>query len=426
MGKMKFVILFVLMASLLLGACQSNGNTAEVEGTSAVASPTESTNGPRSISQTGDPTVCVVQSLIPEIPANQIPPVPPASDKDWILGSKDAEVSVIVYTDFQCPYCSLAAPELERFQSTFSDRVNVVIRHFPLTSIHDRAMPAARAAEAAGAQGKFFEYHDALFQNQPTWGAQGFTIAQFDQYAADLAENLGLDVKQFKEDYVSDDVQAKIDVAYNDATEKIGLTGTPSVFIVINGVPYKGPYDFDSLQGILELIDYDKNTFKQCPPMVIDPEKQYTATIETTKGDIQVELFADKAPLTVNSFVFLAREGYFNDVTFHRVLPGFVAQTGDPLGTGMGGPGYTFANEISDLTFDGEGVLGMANAGVDTNGSQFFITYAAQPDLDGGYTVFGRVSGNMDVVNSLTPRNPQAEGPLAEPDRILNITITEK
>ncbi|OJX40739.1 MAG: hypothetical protein BGO78_06080 [Chloroflexi bacterium 44-23] len=196
--------------------------------------------------------------------------------------------------------------------------------------------------------------------------------------------------------------------------------------MVINGVPYKGPYDYESLKGILDLIDYDKHTYKECPPMVIDPAKEYTATIKTTKGDIIVALYPDKAPLTVNSFVFLAREGYFDNIAFHRVMPGFVAQTGDPLGSGMGGPGYEFANEISDLKFDSEGVLGMANAGVDTNGSQFFITYAAQPDLDGDYTVFGKVIQNMDVVNNLAPVNPQSQGPKVEPDRILSITITEK
>ncbi len=423
MQKFKLAIFILIAASMILASCQSSTSTPQATDEIATAQPTI---GPKPISQTGDATVCKVQSLIPEIPADQIPPIPMANDNDWIIGSKDAEISIIEYTDFQCPYCSLAAPELERFQADFANRVNVVVRHFPLTSIHDRAMVAARAAEAAGVQGKFFEMHDALFQNQATWGAQGFTVEQFDPYILDLAKQLGLDVTKFEQDYRSDAIQAKLDQAYNDATEKIGLSGTPSVFIVINGIPYKGPYDYNSLKGILDLIDYDKSTYKQCPPMVIDASKQYTATIKTTKGDIIVDLYPDKAPLTVNSFVFLAREGYFDNVAFHRVIPGFVAQTGDPLGTGMGGPGYVFANEISDLTFAGEGWLGMANAGADTNGSQFFITYAAQPDLDGKYTVFGKVTSNIDVVNSLTARNPQAEGTLAEPDRILSITVSEK
>ncbi len=424
MRKFHLLVVIVLLASLILSACQpkTDETPSATEPTTEVAAP----GGPREISQTGDPTECVVKSLIPEIPADQIPPVPLTQDSDWMMGSKDAEVSVIVYTDFQCPYCSQAAPELERFQADFGDRVNVVIRHFPLISIHDRAMSAARAAEAAGVQGKFFEMHDALFLSQSTWGATGYTIAQFDQFAQNLAQQIGLDAKKFTDDYQSDTIQAKLDVAYKDATETIGLSGTPSVFIIINGVPYKGPYDYVSLKGILDLIDFDNNTFKQCPPMVIDPAKQYTATITTTKGDVVIDLFPDKAPLTVNSFVFLAREGFFNNVAFHRVIKDFVAQSGDPLGTGMGGPGYTYANEISELKFDAEGVVGMANAGADTNGSQFFITYAAQPTLDGSYTVFGKVLQGMDVVTNLTARNPSVDTVLADPDLILSITIVEK
>lgn len=131
----------------------------------------------------------------------------------------------------------------------------------------------------------------------------------------------------------------------------------------------------------------------------------------------------------MNSFVFLSNEGYFNGVTFHRVLKNFVAQSGDPSGTGGGGPGYQFANEISeDLKFDRAGLLGMANSGADTNGSQFFITYKELPTLDGDYTIFGEVIEGMDVVNQLTPRNPDAaeETNLPPGDKILSITIEEK
>ena len=424
MRKFQFMIIFVLLASLLLSACQPKTNEP-----APITEPTmeiTATTGPKVSSQTGETTVCKVSSLIPEIPVDQRPPVPLPSDTDWILGSKNAEISIIVYTDFQCPYCAQAAPELERFQADFADRVNVVVRHFPLTSIHDRAMSAGRAAEAAGVQGKFFEMHDALFQSQSTWGGSGYTVEQFDQYALELAKQIGLDTTKFSADYKDPAIQAKMDVAFNDASEKLGLTGTPSVFIFINGVAYQASYGYSTLKGILDLIDYDKSTYKQCPPMVIDPAKQYTATITTTKGDIVIDLYPDKAPLTVNSFVFLARDGYFNNVSFHRVIKEFVAQTGDPLGSGMGGPGYTYANEISDLKFDSEGVVGMANGGADTNGSQFFITYAAQPTLDGNYTVFGKVTKGMDVVSNLTARDASKDTVLADPDRILSISIQEK
>ena len=143
------------------------------------------------------------------------------------------------------------------------------------------------------------------------------------------------------------------------------------------------------------------------PPMQIDVKKDYKVTVKMAKGgEFTISLYAAKAPITVNSFVFLVREGYFNGVTFHRVLDGFVAQGGDPTGTGAGGPGYEFVNEDSDLQFDKAGVVAMANAGRDTNGSQFFITFAPIPHLNGGYTIFGQVTEGMDVVNAITRRDP--------------------
>jgi cyclophilin family peptidyl-prolyl cis-trans isomerase len=162
------------------------------------------------------------------------------------------------------------------------------------------------------------------------------------------------------------------------------------------------------------------------PPMTIDTGAAYYATIETEKGNIDLVLFPQAAPQAVNSFIFLAEQGYYDGVTFHRVIPGFMAQGGDPTGSGTGGPGYTFGNETdAGLLFDSEGVLAMANTGQpNSNGSQFFITYAPQPGLDGGYTIFGRVLAGMDVVTALTPRDP-ASNPSAPPgDAIRTISIS--
>ena len=162
------------------------------------------------------------------------------------------------------------------------------------------------------------------------------------------------------------------------------------------------------------------------PPMTIDPKKQYDATVKMTKGgEFVIHLLPDKAPITVNSFVFLARAGYFDGVTFHRVLEGFMAQGGDPTGTGSGGPGYEFVNENSDLTFDKPGVVAMANAGPNTNGSQFFITFGPATQLNGGYTIFGQVTSGMDVVNAITRRDPQTN-PSFPGDAMLSVTISEK
>jgi len=164
------------------------------------------------------------------------------------------------------------------------------------------------------------------------------------------------------------------------------------------------------------------------PPMVIDTTKQYFARFVMAKGgEFTVQLYADKAPKTVNSFVFLARDGYFDGVTFHRVIDGFMAQGGDPTGTGMGGPGYYFEYEETGLLFDKPGVLAMANQGAKTptNGSQFFITFAPYPSLNGGYTIFGQVIDGMDVVNGITRRDPQ-QNPGFTGDVIKTILIVEQ
>jgi cyclophilin family peptidyl-prolyl cis-trans isomerase len=162
------------------------------------------------------------------------------------------------------------------------------------------------------------------------------------------------------------------------------------------------------------------------PAMQIDPSRRYTATLDTVKGAVVIELLPQAAPRTVNNFVFLARQGYYDGVTFHRVIPGFVAQGGDPTGTGSGGPGYFIPNETAaGLTFDSAGIVAMANSGADRNGSQFFITYAPVPDLNGGYTIFGRVTSGMEVVEALTPRDPDSN-PSTPGDVINTITILEE
>lgn len=165
--------------------------------------------------------------------------------------------------------------------------------------------------------------------------------------------------------------------------------------------------------------------FSAAPPMTIDPSKFYMATLKTAKGDIVVELLADKAPVTVNNFVFLARQGYYDQTTFHRVLDNFMAQGGDPTGTGGGGPGYQFADEIHpDLAFDEPGLLAMANSGPDSNGSQFFITFVPTPHLNGRHTIFGRVLSGMDVALALTRRDPDT-APTFEGDELMTVEIEE-
>ena len=161
------------------------------------------------------------------------------------------------------------------------------------------------------------------------------------------------------------------------------------------------------------------------PAMAIDTAKSYQARfVMEGGGEFLVDLFEKEAPTTVNNFVFLCRDGFYDGVTFHRVIPGFMAQAGDPTGTGSGGPGYSFQDEFhASLSHDRQGILSMANAGPNTNGSQFFIVFTPTPHLDGKHSVFGVVTEGMDVVNGITARDPA--GAKSPGDRIQSIVIEE-
>ena len=168
----------------------------------------------------------------------------------------------------------------------------------------------------------------------------------------------------------------------------------------------------------------DRNgMYSVAPEMSIDPTREYHAIFKTEKGDMRVQIFADRTPLTVNNFVFLAQDGFYNNTTFHRVLENFMAQGGDPTGTGAGGPGYQFQDEIvPGLQFDRAGLLAMANAGPNTNGSQFFITFVETPWLNGNHTIFGEVMEGMEVLHSLTRRDPQ-QAPDSRGDLLISVEI---
>jgi len=311
---------------------------------------------------------------------------------------------------------------LAQIESNYPEDVRVVYRHFPLISIHDKAALATQASDAAGSQGEFWAMHDLLFENQAEWAS--LSVEQFQDWLVERATELGLDADQFRADMLSDENAALAQRAFDDGVNS-GLPGTP--FLLVNDQYYSGPRDYGSMESLVKLLLLKDQQFIECPPMVIDPLKNYNAILHTEKGDITIELYPEDAPLAVNSFVFLSNEGWYDGVTFHRVIPGFVAQAGDPTGTGLGGPGYAFENEVSEnLSFDSAGVLGMANAGPDSNGSQFFITLAPVPHLDGGYSIFGKVIAGMDVVESINPRDPQQGGSLPPGDKIVSVTIVEK
>jgi cyclophilin family peptidyl-prolyl cis-trans isomerase len=173
--------------------------------------------------------------------------------------------------------------------------------------------------------------------------------------------------------------------------------------------------------------DAAKKSYDKPPEMKIDTGKQYFATLETSKGNIVLELFAREAPKTVNNFVFLAREGFFDGTQFHRVIPGFMIQGGDPEGTGRGGPGYRFENENRNTTRTFQpGTVGMANAGPDTNGSQFFVMDAATPLPPRDYTIFGQLKEGQEVVGAIARVDRDANDRPREPVLLKRVSIEEK
>lgn len=347
---------------------------------------------------------------------------PPESKTDHSRGSENPTVTIVDYSDYQDFRSGLFEEQLNQLLKEHPDDVRVVSRVFPLISVNDKAAMAAQAAEAAAEQNKFWEIHNLLFAQQENW--VDLSVQDFEQWITARAAALEMNVDQFKADMKREDIVAKIEKAWEEG-QAMGLPGTP--LVLINGQIYGGPRDYNSLNDILQLMVLGKRQYVSCPPLTVQRNRQYIATLHTEKGDVVIQLFPDKAPITVNSFIFLARDGWYDNITFHRVIPDLFAQTGDPSGTGKGNPGYYVITEIdASLSFSIPGMVAMVNSGPDTSGSQFFITYGSTTQYDGQYTIFGQVLRGMDVVKALTPRDAKPGTDTPPGDKLLSVEIEEK
>jgi cyclophilin family peptidyl-prolyl cis-trans isomerase/protein-disulfide isomerase len=494
----KRIVSLILLMVMLLSACSSNANApanTEAENDNTTESqPVDSASAASETSAVAEAT-CTVSSLFGD--DEDYIPVPEVNDTDWIIGNPDAPVTILEYSDIQCPYCSLLEPVLIEYVNQNPDKVRLVFRHFPLPG-HQHAGSAAVMIQAAGQQGvEYFEAMKAeLFATQSEWANLDDTA--FIEYGTQIADDLGLDVVQFSLDMNDEKVLNAIEDDYKEAVNA-GVSYTP--FVMVNNLIYQANIttltvdDIDAMvDGVTEIlnsedgellasmprftvhdtatleatIDYYKELiaeydqeyldslpyyffdstqttpqyiqlynilndtvldrqFDSCPEQVIDPDKSYKAILKTEFGDVTISLNQDVAPFTVNSFVFLAENGWYDDITFHRVIPDFVAQTGDPSGTGIGTPGYLYTNEITpDYLFDQAGRVGMANQGNGTNGAQFFITYSPQPNLNGSYTVFGQVEEGMDVLEKLQARNASAVDDAEPGSKLISVEIIEE
>ncbi|MFN3705053.1 MAG: peptidylprolyl isomerase [Thermoflexales bacterium] len=345
---------------------------------------------------------------------------------DHVKGANEALVTIIEYADFQCPACAQFHGSMKTLSGTISDTVRLVFRHFPLTTIHDKALVAAHAAEAAALQGKFWEMHDLLFEKQAEWAAK--PAAEITATLKQYAQALAMDVARFERDLAGEAVAQRVQRDLADA-QALNLSGTPSVFLDGQSIP---PQAFTQADTPQQLQDYTRRRRQELgfarrtdfaftsPQQVVREDKKYRLTVNTTQGKVVAELDPALAPVNVNSVVFLAQQRYFegaplvlNDSAIGAVL------FGSP--TVSGNPGY-------ECDFERPSPGAMKQAGVmalfgtpDKTAMQFIFTYSPTTALDGQFTVIGRVVEGLDVLRNWKPADANDEGV-----RIATVEVAEQ
>lgn len=343
---------------------------------------------------------------------------------DHVKGNPQAVTTIIEYGDFQCPACATFHPQMKMLMETVSDTVRLVFRHFPLPQ-HDKAIPTARAAEAAALQGKFWEMHDLLYEKQSEWS--GKPLAEITATLKTYAEALKLDVAQFERDLASDTVAARVqrDVASGNAAN---VSGTPSLFLDGSDIPlqaFQQPDTAEQLRNYAQrraqsTASLSTKTFDFAKPeQVTSKDAKYVMTVKTNRGDIVAELDPALAPVNVNATVFLAQQGYFdgapvvlNDQQIGAIL------MGNP--TVAGNPGFECGVELTPGAMSKPGVVALFGSG-STSSAQFIFTYSPTLELDGRFSVIGQITSGLDVVKSLTAAQGDAKA-----DVIQSVTVEEK
>jgi cyclophilin family peptidyl-prolyl cis-trans isomerase/protein-disulfide isomerase len=372
----------------------------------------------------GEFSECVLSGTAEEIEAK---PIPSPFTPDHSLGQQEnPTVTLIVYNDMQCPYCAAFHPVLKQLLAEYPDDLQVTFRHLPLFMVHDKAFIAAQALEAVAIQQEeaYFLLQEDLFNTQEEW--YSLSPEEFSAYLRDLLPELGLDPEQWEEEMLNDAAKQNI---FSELNENIaaGIASTPYIFL--NGKPYTAvSRDLPTLRTVIELELLTQRQMDTCPPLMLQENHEYIATVNTTQGEIIIKLYADQAPLAVNSFIYLSQQGWYDNNPFYSVIPDKYALTGDPTGSSLGTPGYTFRSEIDPgLSFDRAGVVAMNNAGSpNSNGSQFFVTFGPQTELNGKFTIFGQVIEGLDVLEKLAQRDASQDATNQYFDEILSVTIDEK
>lgn len=360
-------------------------------------------------------------STWPEPPTGATPTAVPGLG-EWSRGASAPAARLVVYCDFQSTGCAALAPVLSTLLSLHPQELLVTYRPYPLIPVHDKASLAGQAAQAAGEQGRFWEMHDLLYGRWLEWAS--LSPEDFQAWLLEAAEEIGLEGPSFRQALESGRHAELMQQAF-DQTVADGIPGTPVLYL--NGQLFQIGPSLENLEAGIRLAILGSRQYQEFPPLLIEPDVVYVAHLELGTGEVVVELFADVAPLAVNSFVFLARQGWYDGAPFFRVVPDVLAETGDPSGTGLGGPGYAFGTETDpSLSFDQPGMVALSSAGPGVCGSQFFISLGAIPALNGSRTIFGRVTQGLGLLQELGPRDPLPDLLVPAEAQILGLRIEER
>ena len=367
------------------------------------------------------PAACQTVPVVPPVDTLARYDIPASREDDHAYGAADAKVTILSYCNYQKAACKTLIQSLTELQQIYQDELRVVLRQFPQPDVDDKSLIAAHAAEAAALENRYWEMNNLLYSRQSEW--LDLSPDEFTSWLTTQAGSLKISPAQWESNMTNETVLTRVAQTIADATS-LQLSSTP--FLFFNNILVKTSLDMDSLSVLVDYFLLPEKAYSACPAIVIDSSKTYTATFTTEKGAIVIDLFNDIAPVSVNSFVTLARAGWYDGSAFFRVIPGFVAQGGDPSNSGLGTPGYGISAEVDpSLRFDAPGLLALNQNSDGLSGSQFFITYTPLPEMDGRFTIIGRVIEGMSVVNSLRPRNPESDEILLPADVLVSVTIEE-
>ena len=437
---MKKLIVLVILTAMLLSSCAPksgmSGADTQVPLSTATPSPTAISIATETAlpDLTVDPTIiptiaftasapatCQLSPVIPAIDTLAEFNVPSASKIDRAYGPASPKITILSYCNFQNPACKSLVFNLADLQQQYEEEVRIVLRQYPQPEIYDKSLLAAYAVEAAGLENRYWQMNNILYSLQSDW--INLSAEEFTEWLVEQAETLDVTRAQWEANMASDSVRSRIAQTVDEA-DGLQISATPILFF--NNVMVRTGIDPDSLTVLVDYFLLPEKAYTVCPAFEIDTTKSYTARFSTEKGDIVFELFDDAAPQSVNSFINLARDGWYDGSTFFRVIPGFVAQGGDPSNSSLGTPGYGITSEADPaLRFDTPGLLALNRNTDGLSGSQFFITYTELPEMDGQFTIIGRVIEGMSVVNSLRPRDPEADEILLPADILISVTIEE-